>query len=358
MSSKPPHIIVVGARIVGASIAYHLARRKARVTLLDCANSPAQEVTSKSFAWITAAHNAPKAHLDFCQQAITDWRRLENELGGALKITWSGAMSWYKDMTEAELIVSKLNSSSYKIRLVDQQEIRHLEPNLKIVPEQALYAENEGALDAALVTRLLIEAARKASVRLNTEVLALTTNGARITGVVTKEGELTADLIVLATGTGTAELCQPLGLKVPVDVSPAILMKFHTPHRFVNRIVSNPAMEIRAASDQLLLAAENYIDESVEDNPQAIAARTLSAIKKHWLGSEQVNLTDVIVGKRPVPRDGQPIIGRAPDLKGLYLAIMHPGITLAALAGRLVADEILKEQDDISLNPYRVDRFS
>ncbi len=68
-------------------------------------------------------------------------------------------------------------------------------------------------------------------------------------------------------------------------------------------------------------------------------------------------LTDVMVGKRPVPQDGRPIIGRAPNIKGLYLAIMHPGVTLAALAGRLVANEILNEQDDSLLTSYRLGRF-
>lgn len=261
MSSKPPHIIVVGA-----SIDYHLARQNASVTLLDRASRPTQDVAEKSFAWITAAHyNAPEAHLEFWRQAITDWHRLENEIGGALRVDWSGALSWYKDMAEVERIANKLSGPGHKIRIVDQKEIGRLEPNLKLVPKQALYAEDEGAVDAALATRLLIEATPGARIRLNTEVLALTTNGARITGVVTKEGKLTADLIVVAAGAGTTNLCQPLGLKLPLDVSPAIFMRFHTSERFVNRIVSNPDMEIRAASDELLVAAENYIDESADD---------------------------------------------------------------------------------------------
>lgn len=134
-------------------------------------------------------------------------------------------------------------------------------------------------------------------------------------------------------------------------------MRFHTKHRFARRIVSNPLMEMRAASDSLLLAAADYIDESEEQGPQAIAVRTLDAIKEHWHGAEQTRLIDVRVGERPMPQDGLPVTGAAPGISGLYLSVMHSGVTLAALAGRLAASEILNEQEESSLAAYRPSRF-
>lgn len=360
MISKSTHIIIVGAGIVGASLAYHLASKNVRVTLIDGARGPARDATEKSFAWITAGHNTIETHFNFKQQAIADWHRLEDELRGAFKINWSGALSWYKDIAEADRIVNKLSSFEYKVHLIDSQQIQHLEPNLKIIPDQAVFAENEGAIDAVLTTKLLVAAAGNAGadIRFNTTLLSLITSGSRIKGVVTANGNLNADMVVLATGTGTAALCQSVGLTLPIDISPAILMKFRTQQRFVNRIVSNPFMEIRAASNELMLAAEDYIDESVENNPQAIARRTSETIKKHWQGTEQIELINTMVGKRPVPKDGQPIIGRTPDIDGLYLSVMHPGVTLAAIAGRLATDEIISDQDNVLLSAYRPNRFN
>lgn len=152
-------------------------------------------------------------------------------------------------------------------------------------------------------------------------------------------------------------LCKSVNVTLPVNVSPAILMSFHTNQRFVNRIVSNPMMEIRAASHTLALTAENYIDESPENHPHAIAQRTLKEIKKHWQGIEQIKLANVMVGKRPIPEDGLPIIGRTTGIEGLYLLVMHSGVTLAAIAGRLAAAEILSGQNDILLSPYQLERF-
>lgn len=181
--------------------------------------------------------------------------------------------------------------------------------------------------------------------------MSFITNGSRIAGVVTANGNLTADIVVLTAGANTATLCQPLDLTLPINVSPAILISFHNNHRFVNRIVSNPFMEVRAASNTLTLAAEDYIDESIENNPLVIAQRTLEKIKNHWQGTEQIKLANVMVGRRPIPQDGLPIIGRASHIEGLYLSVMHAGVTLAAIAGRLAAAEILSAQDNILLSP-------
>jgi len=360
MIAKHPHIIIVGAGIVGASLAYHLARQNARVTLINKASKPANEATGQSFGWIIAGHDAPEAYFNLRQQAITDWHRVENEFNGQLKVNWSGALTWYDKMLEMERIVHDLINFDYKARLVDKQEIRHLEPNLKNVPDQAMFVENEGAIDPTRTTVLFVKAARDASanIQMGNEVLSFMTNGSRITGVVTVNGSLTADIFVLAAGVRTTTLCQPLDLTLPISSSPAILMRFHTNHQFVNRIVSNPFMEIRAASDTLILAAEDYIDESIENNPHAIAQRTLEKVKKHWLGADQTKIANVMVGRRPIPHDGLPIIGRTTKIDGLYLLVMHAGVTLAAIVGRLAATEILSDQDNVSLSSYQPKRFN
>ncbi len=360
MSFTHPHLVIVGAGIVGSSLAYHLARQNARVTLLDKAPGLAGNVTEQSFAWITAGYDIPEAYFNLRQQAVADWHRLENELKGRLSVNWSGALTWHTRLEETEQIASRLINAGIMARLIDRQEIYLLEPNLKTAPAHALFLEQEGTIDPALTAALLIEAAREAGadVQPGNEVLSLTTNGTRVTGVITSTGIISADIVVLAAGTGTAALCRSLGLILPIDISPAILMKFYTSHQFVNHIVSNPLMEIRAASTALTLAAEDYIDESIENNPQAIAQRTLEKIKIHWQVTGQIKLAGVITGQRPIPQDGLPIIGQTEDINGLYLAVMHTGVTLAALAGRLAAAELLNGQDDTTLVPYRPGRFS
>lgn len=359
MVSKHPHVVIVGAGIVGSSLAYHLARRNARVTVIDKAAKSAHDATGKSFGWIVSAHDAPENSFNFHRQAIADWHRVEAEFNGQLKVNWSGSLRWHDDMLKTQHNVHDLNNSDDTVRLVDKKEIRRLEPNLKNVPDQAIFVKNEGAFDPGLTTELFLKAAREAGavIQLGNQVLSFMTKGSRIIGVMTSNGNLSTDIVVLASGVDTNTLCQPLGITLPIKISPAILMRLHNNGRFVNRIVSNPYMELRSASDTLILAAEDYIDESMESNPQAIAQRTLENIKKHWEGTDQIKLANVMVGRRPIPQDGQPIIGRTRGIEGLYISVMHTGVTLAAIVGRLATSEICSDRDDVSLSIYRPERF-
>lgn len=360
MNNKGLRVIVVGAGIVGSSLAYHLAGQNAHVTLIDKAPQPANDVTDKSFAWITVAHDNPKNYSNLRHQAISDWHRVEREFKGQLKADWSGALTWQQNTADTARIASELLDYGYEVRLVDRQQIQLLEPGLRYIPDQAIFAENEGAIDSGHTTQLFVKAAREAGadVQLGNEVMSFITNGSRITGVVTLNGGIPADVVVLAAGAKTADLCLQLNIKLPVITSPAILLQFQNDHRFVNRIVSSPFIELRGGSGKEVLAAEDYIDESIENNPQAIAQRTLANIRKHWKDTEQLKLKNVRIGQRPMPQDGLPIIGRVNHADGLYLSVMHAGVTLAALTGRLTATEILSNKEDVLLSPYRLKRFN
>jgi glycine/D-amino acid oxidase-like deaminating enzyme len=74
--------------------------------------------------------------------------------------------------------------------------------------------------------------------------------------------------------------------------------------------------------------------------------------------SGELRADKVMIGKRLVPLDGLPVIGEPSVLGGLYIAMMHSGITLAPLVGRLVADEIISHSETDLLAPYRPDRLA
>jgi len=342
MIAHRPRVLVVGAGIVGASLAYHLARRGADVTIVE-QNCPASGVTAKSFAWINVVHGVAAENIKLRSQAIADWRRLQGELGDGLRIDWNGALTWSDDPRTSETLVRDHAARGFDIRLVERREIAALEPNLVDVPDCAAFAADEGALDPVATTDALIRAAQAlgATLRLTTQVGALTVDDGHVTGIATTKGTVTADIVVLATGTATPSLCKPLGLTIPVEVSPALLMRFRAPAGLVNRIVMSPQFEIRQPSAGGMLAADDYIDESADNGPAVIAQRTLTAIRTGLRGGDAVTLDEVAPGLRPMPRDGGPIVGFAPGFEKLYIATMHAGIILAPVVARLATAEIL-----------------
>src|ERR1700684_3049881 len=89
-------IVVVGAGIIGASIAYHLVKRGAKVVIAEAVR-PGAGATEKSFGWINATFSKrPREYFDLNQLGMAGWRRLETEVGGELKVQWGGSVAWAK----------------------------------------------------------------------------------------------------------------------------------------------------------------------------------------------------------------------------------------------------------------------
>jgi len=346
-------VVVIGAGIVGASLAYHLAGRGAKVILVE-AEDIASGVTGRSFAWINTAHDGPDPIASLRGTAIQEYRRLETELPG-LKVRWTGALSYGTNPSEA------LHASGHppSATQLSRSQILDLEPNLKHPPQQAMYAAEEGALDAVQATQALIAGAQAhgAQVLTQTRVFGFTTQGARVTGVTTARGRIEADVVVLAAGTGIKQLTELLNLPLPIAASPAILIRYASQPDLVRTLISSPEMEVRQGPDGTLLAAEDYLDDTLENQPAAIALRTAQAIRNELHGVASIELESACVGLRPMPVDGTPIIGYLPDIGDAYVCAMHPGVTLAAIVGRLASEEIIDDTASPALALCRPGRF-
>src|ERR671914_851923 len=331
-------LVVVGAGIVGASVAYHAARAGAVVTLVD-AGRPGAGVTADSFAWIGASgvRTGPAAALR--ATATQEYRRLEAELPG-LPVTWSGSVSWGAADGAPEAGPGQ--------EIVNAATVATLEPTLRQPPEWAVCAPGDGAVDPVGVTERLVEGARAhgAQVRPDTPVTAVRRDAAgRVAGVETAAGPLSGATVVLAAGVATAALGAPLGVRVAVEPSPSPLFRLRAPAGLVRTVVSTDDFDLRQVAANRLIAAA--------DSPE----RTLAAVRSTFRGAASVELLSARVGMRPMPADGEPIIGPVAEVPGLYVAVMHSAVTLAAAVGRLVARELVDGTVEPALSGCRPDRF-
>lgn len=355
------NIIIVGGGIVGAALAYRLAADGAQALLLE-EGEPAGGVTGKAFAWINASGVGPGEGSwgRLRREAIPAWRELQREVGAALAIDWCGALTWQDDPEATAAKADALKAAGHPVSLLDRRAISQLEPGLAAPPGAGVYAAEEGALDPLAVTQGLLAAAAEkgAVIRTGQRVEALRTKGARVTGVQLQQGWLEADSVVLAAGLGSVRLCAELGLDLPLEASPSIWLSFDVARPLLRGIVSGPDFEARQAGARQLLAAEDYVEGEGEKGPAAIAARAEAALTEGLRRSEGLALSGFAVGQRPMPRDGLPILGGLPGIEGLYLAAMHSGITLAPLAARLLATEIMEGRPLELAEPFRPSRFA
>lgn len=337
---RPDRVVVVGAGIVGASLAYHLAARGQAVTLLE-AGLPASGATASSFAWIGRPETCdlPSAALRFL--ALDEYHRLERELPDLL-ISWSGSLTW--DDSE--------NTDP-------PADVGGIEPNLAPGPGTPRHAPADGALDPVGTTELLVAAAvaRGAELRVGTPAIGLVRDGSAVTGVRTGDGVLTAGTVVLAAGTGAAALCAGIGLEVPIETSPAVLVRLRAAPALVRTIVAGPGLEVRQCPDGTLLLPLAYAGEESRAALRDTAEAARRALLRFFPGAGDVEIASAEIGWRPMPADGEPVVGAAPGTTGLYLAVTHSGVTLAAAVGRLAAEEITTGAAAPELAGCRPDRF-
>jgi glycine/D-amino acid oxidase-like deaminating enzyme len=163
--------------------------------------------------------------------------------------------------------------------------------------------------------------------------------------VETPAGPISGATVVLAAGVATAALSAPLGARVPVEPSPSPLFGLRAPAGLVRTVVSTEDFDLRQVAPDRLIAAA--------DSPD----RTLAAIRSTFHGAGGVELISTRHGVRPMPADGEPIVGPVAAVPGLYVAVMHSAVTLAAAVGRLVARELVDGAIEPALAGCRPDRF-
>lgn len=100
-AARPGHVVIAGAGIVGASIACHLAKRGAQVTVLE-KQQPGSGATRNSFAWLNASFSKqPRSYYELNLAGMAGWRRLSLEFRD-LQVQWGGSVQWYEPGDRAE----------------------------------------------------------------------------------------------------------------------------------------------------------------------------------------------------------------------------------------------------------------
>ncbi|MBB3567425.1 FAD-binding oxidoreductase [Rhizobium sp. BK491] len=354
---SPQKIIVIGAGIIGASIAWHLSRRGASVTVV--AQQTGGVATPNSFAWINASWGNPEFYFRVRHRSMAEWSRLKTDLPD-IPLSWCGGLSWDLPEPELDAYVAQHHGWGYGIQPVNRATVAMLEPNLANPPDYALHVAEEGAVEPVAAAKLLLEDARRRGAILSSsvEVKGLLRQGERIVGIETSEGPMHADHVVLAAGAGTAALAASADILVPLETPPGLIVHSRPVGKMLNGLVMAPELHLRQTAEGRIIAGGDFGGTDPGDNPQAAADALFAKVRATLKGGEALELDFHTVGYRPTPKDGLPILGSTGAAPGLYLAVLHSGVTLAPLVGLLAAQEIVDGSEAHELAPFRLSRFS
>lgn len=364
-AQSPPRVVVIGAGIMGASVAYHLARRGAQVVVLERA-TPGSQATQGAFAMLIASHEEGSAAFNSLYgEAVLDWRRLDMELGGAVRVQWGGCLTWAEPGEAARRLVAGMNRArawGAALEPLNPTDFARLTPGVNPGPFGAgVFSPHQGTVDPQEAVDVLIAESRKLGVqyRYPCEARAFVMKDGKVAGLETSQGPMSADVVVVAAGHDTDKLARMVGAKAPHSLVSGTLAHSTPQPRVLDRVLNGPTFSLKQNPDGRIVTGLDYrpgadgtdTSQAYGEKLLAIAAQTVPAVRG-------ARLEKMTLGYVPIPQDSQPIVGFCNAPSNLYLMLSMSGVTMAPLMGRLAATEIADGLAVDMLAPYRPTRFS
>ena len=357
-------VALIGAGIVGASVAYRLSEGGAEVVMIDGAE-PGSGTTSTSFAWINANNKLPREYFELNRAGMREHERLHDEIGG----DWfhnTGNLIQSTNEEDLERRVERLRSWSYSAEMLTASTVNENLESEVVFPDpetRVAHFQEESWVDAPALARTLVQAAHRngAQMLAGNAVHGIEVEGQGLMLRLENGETVHADAAVNATGARAAFVAGIVGRKLPLDVFRGLLVRVGVPGEPLGRLVHTPQINVRPDGPGHVLLHHDSVDAELTDDfagtEDPLCGELLKRAQSVLPALRDAEVVEARFGMRPVPADGHSCVGALSGIPGYYEAVTHSGVTLGPLIGRLLAREILTSEVDPLIAPFRADRF-
>jgi len=364
-------VVIVGGGVMGCSIAYHLAKQKVHVILLEREPQLASGSTGRCSGGIRHQFSNP-ANVQLSIASIRKLKAFADELECEIDLHQDGYLFL---ITRAESLQHFSESAAVQNALGVSTEILPVAKLAELVSHVNLedvlagsYCREDGVADPHGVTLGYARKARQlgAEIALRTEVVEIKKERSRITAVCTATEQIATSLVVNAAGPWSAAIGEMAGVPVPVHpYRRHVFMTHGFPEVPQNRLMVidfDTSFYFHREGDGVLMGMSdpdepssfrNAVDWEFFDRVTDVAVRRYpplakASIRRAWTGLYEVT------------PDANPILGEAPQLSGFFLAtgFSGHGFMHGPVVGELLADTILRRQPQIDISGFSLDRFS
>ena len=367
--AETAEIVIIGAGIVGCSIAYHLALQGAgRIVVLErelvCSGA-----TGKSAGGIRQQF-ATEVNLLLSLASLKMFHRMKQELGVDPEFREVGYL--FMASTPAELETFRRQAEVQRrhgipVQMVATDDIRRLVPYVRVDDiVGGAFCPTDGYAAPYEVTVGYAAAARRLGVKIHEkrEVTAILREGARVAGVQTPQGAIQAPVVVNAAGPWGGMVGALAGVEVPVkpyrrqifitrplpefSTEPPLTIDYHRSWYFRGEmggcLFSGPKDEESTFNTNV---DWEHLAESVATAVARVPALEQAEINRGWAGSYDIS------------PDNNAILGAVPELAGFYLATGHSGhgFMHGPVTGKLMAELILTGRTAIDISALALERF-
>ena len=368
-----PDVLIIGAGIIGCSIAHALADAGVRVRVFDTrlVGQGASQASAGVLApYIEGHESSPlrsfgRRSLDLYDEFIA---RVSADSDSMVPYDRSGTIEVAFDedeLTRFRATAATLDREGVETRLLDDGELRETEPLVSTSARGALMISTHGFVGVPDLTEALAKAAvrRGAQFTVRSRVIAIReTEGHPV--VETEAGVFTADRVVLAAGSWAGQIAIAGVQPVPVTPIRGQLVHLAWPTaQPLRRVTWSTDCYIVPWRNGRVLVGATVEDAGFDERATAAGVRDLleaacTLVPHLW----QASFAEVRVGLRPAASDLLPIVGSSEVLAGLVYATGHyrNGVLLAPLTAALVGDLVVGRGEDeafASFAPSRLGRL-
>ena len=363
-------VAVVGAGVIGLSIAWRLARRGLSVVVFERGTAGGGASLAATGMLAAAAEHEPGGH-DLLALALASQRQwpqfcadLEAQSGRTIDFRSDATLVVALGRDEVERLRFRHHlhqTCGLPTRWLGAAEVRALEPALRPVAA-GLHCAEDHQVDPRLVMAALRTACRAAGVRLfeRCAVTAIDTRAGTACGVVTGRGACRAGAVVVAAGAWTGGVA-PAGLKVPVRPlkGQSLALRTTADTGTLATIVWTEQIHMAPKSDGRLIVGATVEEHGFDETITAGGVYALlEGARRAFPAIEEMAIDAVFTGLRPSSIDDAPILGAAPG--GVVLATGHHrnGYLLAPVTAFAVDELIARGSLPAVARPFDFCRFA
>ena len=361
-------VVVIGAGVLGASTAFHLALAGAEAVLVDQAHDGRATSAGAGIVCPWASTAGDPGWRRIAEAAARYYpallHRLAEDGQGDVGYRQVSALLVSADRGELDQIERALHGRVAEVpemgevaRLSPADARRQFPP---LHPDLAAVRIAGGArVDGRLLTSALRHAAERHGARVLAGAAELLAEDGRVVGIRVGVERVAADTVVLAAGAWAPALLAPLGIALAV-----VPQRGQITHLRLEGVETGAWPVVLPPGNHYLLAFEagRVVAGATRESGAGFDYRVTAGGQAEVLnealavapGLAAATLLETRIGFRPAGPDARPMLGKAAGVAGLLIgnALGASGLTIGPFAGRLLAQAALGEQPDLDLASY------
>ncbi|MFT4192512.1 MAG: FAD-binding oxidoreductase [Comamonas sp.] len=374
-------VIVIGAGVIGSSVAFHLARLGAGKVLVIERGGIGEGTTSQS-SGILRTHYSVRENVELARQSWSVFNDFPAYLGdaeaacGLVKCGYMIVAPEGDKLAPLQAALQQQREQGIALETLSQAQARELLPIARFDDAALIGFEPEaGFADAYLVATSFARAARRQGVTIkeNTSVRQLLIEQGKVVGVSTSAGDFKAATVISTQNIWTPELSGWTGHTLPVVPERHAVLALEceaAPYTFsmpVFKDLGSPGMlYCRSYGGNQMLVSEGVVGEKLGgaeveqgDIPMDYVVEVGAQVAERFPAYEESGIASSWTGVYDVTPDWNPVLGRLPGIEGLVVGygFSGHGFKLSPTVGLVLAQEALGLPTAVSLAPYSIERF-